>query len=238
MIVYGRNSIEEALDEGLALKDITIAKGKEEKFEGIMRKAREQGVLVKFAPYAQIERDAKTAKHMGIMAELELPPNIIDDPHAEHDWSAYDRLLALDGITDTGNLGAIVRSALLLGVDAIVLPNDSSARITPATIKASAGAIYRQKVIYLNSLNHFLLEVKEHGFFSYALVGHDATPITSMNFDGKVCLVIGSEREGIRKSVRNNCDEQVSIPTTGKLDSFNASVASAIAMWEVYRSHK
>lgn len=238
MIVYGRNSIEEALDEGLALKDITIAKGKEEKFEGIMRKAREQGVLVKFAPYAQIERDAKTAKHMGIMAELELPPNIIDDPHAEHDWSAYDRLLALDGITDTGNLGAIVRSALLLGVDAIVLPNDSSARITPATIKASAGAIYRQKVIYLNSLNRFLLEVKEHGFFSYALVGHDAAPITSMNFDGKVCLVIGSEREGIRKSVRNNCDEQVSIPTTGKLDSFNASVASAIAMWEVYRSHK
>ncbi|OHD56393.1 MAG: 23S rRNA (guanosine(2251)-2'-O)-methyltransferase RlmB [Spirochaetes bacterium GWF1_51_8] len=235
MIVYGRNSVEEALDEGVALKDITVAKGKEDKFTNIMEKARAKNVPVRFAPYVQLEREAKSSKHMGVIATLDLPPNVIDDPDFEHDWTKYSRMLALDGITDTGNLGAIARSALLLGVEAIVLPNDNSARITPATIKASAGAIYKLNVIYLNSLNRFLLEVRDAEFFTYALVGHQATPITSMKFEGKVCLVIGSEREGIRKSVRNNCDEQVTIPTTGKLDSFNASVASAIAMWEVFR---
>ena len=235
MIVYGRNSIEEALDEGIALKEIAIAKGKEDKFTNIIEKARAKGVPIRSAIYMQLEREAKSSKHQGIIATLDLPPNIIDDPDYEHDWTKYNRMLALDGITDTGNLGAIARSALLLGVEAIILPNDNSARITPATIKASAGAIYKVNIIYLNSLNRFLLELKDADFFSYALVGHEATPITSMNFEGKVCLVIGSEREGIRKSVRNNCDEQVTIPNTGKLDSFNASVASAIAMWEVFR---
>ncbi len=237
MVVYGRNSVEEALNDSIDLSSVTVEKGKEEKYLNLIRRLREKGINVKYAQTVFLNKAAQTLKHQGIIAELILPSNIIESETEFEGWDGMQSVIALDGITDTGNLGAVVRSALLMKFDAVVLPNDNSARITPQTIKASAGAVYKEKVVYINSLNQFIDEIKKQGFFVYGLAGEAETLITEIDFKGKVCLVLGSERKGIRKSVKHKCDALIKIPTTRKIDSFNASVAAAIAMWEVYRSN-
>jgi 23S rRNA (guanosine2251-2'-O)-methyltransferase len=236
LIIYGRNSVDEALIEKLELKSAVIEKGKEDKFENLIRRLIANGVKVSYAHRVALDKLAQTQKHQGIAAEITLPPSVIEDGSSISEWQEYDTILALDGITDTGNLGAIIRSALLFQCGVIVLPKDNSARITPQTIKSSAGALYKQKVVYLNSLNTFVEQVQSEDFTVYGLTGDAESPIGSMKFPQKVCLIIGSEREGIRKSLKKKCDHLVRIPTTRKVDSLNASVASAIALWEVYRN--
>ncbi len=238
MIVYGRNSVDEALIEGLKIQNVMVEKGKEEKFFNLTSRLKEKGIKVQFAPRVILDKTSQTLKHQGILAELILPENIIEDDKDFDGWDSMNAVIALDGITDTGNLGAVIRSALLMKFDAVVLPNDNSARITPQTIKASAGAIYKEKVVYINSLNRFIDKIKETGFSVYGLEGESETPITDVKFPEKVCLVVGAERKGIRKSVKQKCDMLIKIPTSRKIDSFNASVAGAIAMWEVYRNKR
>lgn len=238
MTVYGRNSIEEALAENVELTEILVDRDKADRYANLMRNAKEKGVSARFVSESDLAKASRSQKHQGIVATLRLPATVTENAGDEFDYSDYSVVLALDGITDTGNFGAIVRSALLLGAGAVVLPNDNSARITPAAIRASAGAMYRQRILYVNSLNTHIDLLHAAGFAVYALEGRNGVPIESLDIPKKVCLVIGSEREGIRKSVRKRCDETVSIPTTGRLDSLNASVAAAISLWEVFRRAK
>lgn len=235
LIIYGRNSIDEALLEGLVLNEIMVEQGKEEKFENLIRRIREKGIKLSFLPVKTIDKISGTFKHQGIIAEITTPPNVIESGVTPEDWKTYQAILALDGITDTGNLGAILRSALLFGFEAVILPNDNSARITPQTIRSSAGALYKTKILYINSLNTFIEEAKSEEFTVYGLAGESPASITGVDFPEKVCLVVGSEREGLRKSVKKNCDFLVNIPTTGKINSLNVSVAAAISMWEIFK---
>lgn len=238
MIVYGRNSVEEALNDNLEMQYIAVEIGRDGKFPHILKLAKERGIDIRHHPGLMLEKEAKTRKHQGIIAEVKMPENIVETVEEPVDWSQYHTILLLDGITDTGNLGAIIRSALLFDFGAIVLPHDNSARITPATIKASAGGVYHQPVIYVNNINTFAEELKALEFNLYALTGHTRTTFEDVDLQSHLCLVIGSERKGIRKSLRKLCDERIAIPTTGKLDSLNASVAAAVAMWEVYRNRQ
>jgi len=234
MTVYGRNSIWEAIDEGLTISKVYIQNGKKEKFEKIMKQLRDRNIPINFIGEKQLDGIARSRKHQGISAVLKLPPNIVESEkdHTEPDWKTFSRIVALDGITNTGNLGAIIRSALLLGTDAIVLPNDNSARITPEVIRASAGALYKETVVYINNLNRFLSARLEEDFEIWGLAEEGQKKIDDLTPPEKLVLVIGNERDGLRKATRKICTHLVSIPTTRKIDSLNASVAAAIAMWE------
>lgn len=235
LIVYGRNSVEEALEQGLSVAEVIIEKGKEEKFSNLARRLKEKNIKVSYANRNILDRLSETMKHQGIIADMKLPENIMEDGSGFDDWVGFDSILALDGITDTGNLGAITRSALLFGFGAIVLPKDNSARITPQTIKASAGAIYKTKVIYVNNINTLMETLKAEGFGIFGMDGDAQETVENAEFPEKLCFVIGSEREGIRRSVKKICDGLLKIPTTRRIDSLNASVAAAVAMWEVFR---
>ncbi len=235
MTVYGRNSIEEAVTEGVELIEILVDRAKSDRYANLLAEAKRKGIEVRYVADADLAKASRSQKHQGIVATLRLPANVVENATDETDYSAYTSVLALDGITDTGNFGAIVRSALLFGADAVILPNDNSARVTPAAIRASAGAIYRQPIFYVNSLNTHIDLLHAAGFTVLGLEGRGGASLGTIDLPEKVCLVVGSEREGIRKSVRKRCDELVSIPTTGKLDSLNASVAAAVGLWEIYR---
>lgn len=236
MFVYGRNSVTEAIDDGLEILRVLVDTKKEEKFLNLIRRLRDAEIEVKFAKADVIDKEAKTRNHQGIAAEIVLPKNIVENQQEPVDWSLFNGVLALDGITDTGNLGAILRSALLFGMQAVVLPMDNSARITPVTIKASAGAVYKLNIFYVPSLKNSLFEMQSLGFCIYALMGQGAENITEVDFGEKACLIIGSERDGIRKGIRRFADTQVKIPTSGKLDSLNASVSAGVALWEWARN--
>ncbi len=234
MFIYGTNSIIEALRERIELSSIYIDKTKKKKFFSIVKEAEGRGLKINYTFEKEIEKLSHSQKHQGICAEIKLPDNIIEDENNFTFTEEMKKILILDGITDTGNLGAIIRSALLLKADLIILPKDNSARITPQVIKSSAGAVYKQKILYVNNLNTTIISLKEEEYSILGFAGEGEKNITDFNTMDKIVCIIGSEHKGLRKSTKKLCDELVKIPTTGKLDSLNASVASAIAMWELF----
>ncbi|MGL4561977.1 MAG: 23S rRNA (guanosine(2251)-2'-O)-methyltransferase RlmB [Brevinema sp.] len=231
MVVYGRNSIEEAVTESLQLSQVWFDTEKADKYPGLRRMLREKNIPMTFVSAKELDKISGTQKHQGIAAKMILPDNIItEDQQYISNYDRISRVLLLDGITDTGNLGAILRSALLLGADAVLLPKDNSARITPQTIKASAGAIYKITLAYVDNLKTEIDGLKGEGFDVIALTGESKDSIYDFKSSGKTALIMGSEREGIRKGIKSLCTHKVALPSTKKLDSFNVSVAAALAM--------
>lgn len=143
--------------------------------------------------------------------------------------------LMLDGIVDPQNLGALVRTAVCAGVDAICLPKDRSAGPTPAVSRASAGALEHVEMVQITNLSNTLEVLKKAGCWIVGLDAAAGESIFSIDLTVPVSVVIGGEQKGIRPLVKKQCDYLVSIPQSGVIDSLNASVAGAVAMYEVYR---
>lgn len=145
--------------------------------------------------------------------------------------------LMLDGVTDTRNLGAIIRTANASGVEAVILPKDKSAKIDASVYKSSAGAIENIKICIEVNLSRTIEFLKDKYFMVYGLDEDAKYNIYEEKFTTNVCCVIGGEDSGIRRLVRENCDKLLKIPMAPKAHSLNASVAAAVFMYEVYRQH-
>ncbi len=145
-------------------------------------------------------------------------------------------VLLLDGITDPQNLGAILRSAEQFGADAVLLPKRRTAGLDSRVARASAGATAHLTVIESLNLAETVSTLKEHGFWVYA-ADAGGTPAPWLKFAGKIGLVMGSEGSGVRRLVRDRCDGLVSIPTLGRLDSLNVSVATGVLLYELRRRY-
>jgi 23S rRNA (guanosine2251-2'-O)-methyltransferase len=144
-------------------------------------------------------------------------------------------LIALDGIEDPHNMGAILRSAEAAGATAVLLPK-RGAVLTPAVFKTSAGAAAHIPIVKYGNLAETISRLKEEfNVFVYGLAGEGEKTIYDVKFDQPVCLVTGSEEKGMHRLVRERCDEVVKIPLAGKTDSLNASVATAVAVFEAVR---
>ena len=139
-------------------------------------------------------------------------------------------LILLDGITDPHNLGAIIRSAECVGAHGVIVPERRAVGLTPAAVKASAVA----RVVNMTRVIEML---KARNIWTYALT-MDGTDYEKVNFKGGVALVVGSEGEGISHLVLENCDQKVSLPMAGHLDSLNASVAAGVVMYRVLSSRR
>ncbi|MDM8551840.1 23S rRNA (guanosine(2251)-2'-O)-methyltransferase RlmB [Desulfobacterales bacterium HSG2] len=183
---------------------------------------------------SQLESMAGTELHQGIGAKVSPYPRakiseILD--------SAGDSpfLLLLDNIVDTHNMGALIRTALCAGVNGVIVPKDRSASPTPAVSKASAGALEHLSLVQVTNLVNTIKDLKKKGLW---IAGMDRTGETSLfdsDLTGPIAIVIGGEQKGARPLVRKHCDFLMSVPQKGLIDSLNASVAGAVAMYEVFR---
>jgi 23S rRNA (guanosine2251-2'-O)-methyltransferase len=146
-------------------------------------------------------------------------------------------IVLLDSITDPHNVGAIIRSCDQLGVDLIVIPESNSAKDTEILNRSSAGATAWIPISVVPNLVRAVQKLKEKNFWVY---GADAggEPVPEIKFPQKTVLIMGSEGDGIHRLLKEKCDTIVSIPTVGKLDSLNVSVAAGILMYEVHRQHR
>jgi 23S rRNA (guanosine2251-2'-O)-methyltransferase len=147
-------------------------------------------------------------------------------------------VVALDGVTDPHNLGAIARSAYLFGAHGLVLPRDRAAEVTPVAVKASAGATEHIPIAQVTNLARALGELKEAGLWNAALAaGPEATPLWKLDAAATpLCLVLGAEGSGIRPLVARQCDFLVAIPMEGRgVGSLNVSVAAGVALYEIAR---
>ncbi len=178
-------------------------------------------------------------KHQGVMARIK-PPATIDLQRLLRLGSQTDQplILALDSIQDPHNLGSIIRSAAAANVTGIIYPKDRSAPLSGTVAKVSVGAISRMALCPVTNLVSALQKLKKTGFWIYGAAGEAPQDMYQANFSGPTCLVIGGERKGIRPLVRQQCDFLVSIPMRGGMESLNASVATAIIIFEIIRQQR
>jgi 23S rRNA (guanosine2251-2'-O)-methyltransferase len=201
--------------------------------EALARFAQDHGARVDRLPRSELDRAARGVHHQGAIA---FAPDL--QVTALHDLALDDRSLvvALDEIQDPQNFGAIIRSAVAMSATAVLWPEHRSAPLSPATFRASAGAIEHATLCRVSSLPPALETLRERGLFVVGLDLTGPTPIERIDLATRpVALVVGAEGKGLRKTVKRTCDALASLPMPGPIGSLNASVAVAIALYECVR---
>lgn len=233
--LYGIHPVTEALrSRRRNVTAVYVADGKQgPDINRIMKMAKKKGAKLIRCDKHDIEKMARGKNHQGVAAKAE-PLKIMSLSEA----IAFDAgnknafWLGVDEISDPQNLGAIIRSAACLGVSTIVVPGHRSVSITPTVQRVSAGAAERVNIVAGGNLNQAILRLKDEGFWIYgADMGGKAAP--EVKYKLPAMLVIGSEGHGIRQKTGEHCDEIVSVPQTGGLDSLNAAAAASILMYDI-----
>jgi 23S rRNA (guanosine2251-2'-O)-methyltransferase len=185
----------------------------------------------------RLEAQARTDAPQGVVARAaELPEADLDDLAQRGPGGRAPFLVALDGVTDPGNLGALLRSAEGAGASGIVLPKHRSVHVTPAATKAAAGAIEHLPIALVGGLPAALARLRDLGVWVVGLDGSADRPLWSMTAGTEpVVLVLGAEGSGLGRLVRSRCDDVVAIPLAGRLGSLNVAAAGALACFEVAR---
>lgn len=238
MLIYGKQAVTEALQEGSAER-VFVAHGLA---PGTVRElqtlARREGVAVEAVPRIDLDRALKTTRHQGIAAELPdleyAPP---DAPFRLAETRGEKPLLVLlDGVTDPHNYGAVVRSAEVLGAHGVVTEERRSAPLSAVVAKVSAGASSYLPLVQVKNLPRYMSELKNRGVWLYGAAGEAALRPEQVDWDRPAALVIGSEGSGMRRLVRESCDDLVAIPVRGRVASLNASVAAGVLLYAVLSS--
>lgn len=236
MRIEGRNPVREALRANVRIRSIRIATGVDERdvVADIIRVAAERGIEVRRVPRAELDENAETGAHQGVMADA---PDYVYRPWQDAVALAQSRgeaplLLALDGITDPQNAGSLIRSAHTLGAHGVMLPARRAATVNATVAKASAGAVWFTVVDLVTNLERALADCKKSGLW---IVGLDGTADTEVSncpiLSEPMVLVVGSEGEGLSRLLRERADVLIRIPQRGQIDSLGASVAGGIALY-------
>lgn len=236
MLIYGLNPVLEALRAHPdRVHYIAVSRDHGGKLQRAIAEAKRCDVAVRIVNAEQIGRMAKGGVHNGIVADVSESSYADLDAILEKEETRF--VMILDGITDPQNFGAILRVADVFGVDVVVIPQHESVGLTPAAVKASAGASQWVAVAQVVNLSRTIEDLQKREFWIYgAAMGGD--PIDQVDFRGKVAIVLGSEGSGIRRNVLEHCDRTVSIPMQGHVDSLNVAAAAAVVAWEVRRQNR
>lgn len=234
-LVTGLQAVREAIRaHGDKLERVLVEDGGGPQIEAVGRFARDRGAPVTKVARSELDRAAKGARHQGAVA---YAPDLVLAP-LEAIAGALDAaslVVALDEIEDPQNFGAVIRSAVALGATAVLWPEHHSAPLSPATFRASAGAVEHAALCRVSALPNALERLREAGA---AVVGLDANAPHALHevaLEGPVVLVVGAEGKGLRKPVKRACTELARLPMSGAIDSLNASVAAGIALYEIVR---
>jgi len=229
----------EALRSGRPVDRVLVASGSTGgTLADVLALARGRGVRVETVPRSVIDAEAQTGAHQGVLAvAAPVEPIGLDELLAVPLGTAEPPFfLALDGVEDPHNLGALARSADAAGCHGMVVPRHRSAPLSAVAMKSSAGALAHLPVAEVANLTRALDRLRESGVWCVGLDGDADTALFDLELATEpVCVVVGSEGAGLHRLVREACDVVVRIPMTGHVESLNASVAGALALFEVRR---
>ncbi len=233
--IAGRNVVLEALRAGIPAKELVVAIGIDidDRIREIVDLAKEGSLPIREVPRGRLDTLTGIAHHQGI-ALIAKPFQYSSQKEIFARASDPALFIAVDEITDPRNIGAIIRSAAAFGADGILIPERRSAGITAAAWKASAGAVARIPVAQITNLVRSIEAAKERGCFIVGLEGGSDQTLETMKIaDQPLYIIVGSEGKGLSRLVREKCDLLLSIPTTSKVESLNASVAVSIALYGI-----
>lgn len=237
-VIAGIHAVREALRSGRPLDRVHLAEGRGPgRLREILELCRKAGVVVRRETRGQLDRLAPETVHQGVVAVTAAAAYA----HPEAVLEELDHpglLVALDGVQDPHNLGAIIRSAHAAGADALLIPERRAAGLTPAAAKAAAGALEYLPVVRVNNLGRALEDLKRRQFWVTGLDERGDKPFFEMDYTGPTVLVFGAEGCGLHQQVREKCDFLASIPVAGRIASLNVSVAAGIVLFEALRQRR
>jgi 23S rRNA (guanosine2251-2'-O)-methyltransferase len=235
-VVIGRNSVVESLRAAVPAVALYVAPraSADERVAEAVKLAASTGVAVLEAGAGELERLAAGGVHQGVVLRVRPYSYAHPDDFSERPGALLPLIVALDGITDPRNLGAIVRSAAAFGANGVVVPSRRSVGVTAGAWKSSAGALARLPVAKAPNLARCLESYKSQGLFVAGLDAAGTAGVREMNIaDSPLVLVVGSEGRGLSRIVAETCDLLVSIPMASSVESLNAGMAASIALYEV-----
>lgn len=237
--ICGIHAVREALESGQRpVERVHMQQGtRNPRLLELARLCRERGVPVRFELAATLDRLAKGGHHQGVVAVAGAATYARLEDILE--TSPEDALvLVLDGVQDTHNLGALIRTACAAGAHAVVLPERRAAGLTPAVVQAASGAVEHLPIVRVNNLARALDELKEHSFWIYGLDERGGKSYDEADYRGRCALVAGGEAKGLHELLKKKCDFLIRIPTPGKIATLNVSVAAGIVLFEAARQRR
>lgn len=240
MIIYGRNPVKEAYRAGKTIEKLYLPKGAPDPvLSPIYKMAKEKRTVISYVDKFTMDKLSEGGNHQGVLAQItDFDYSSVEDILALAKEKDEDLLIVLlDGITDPHNLGAIVRSAECFGAHGIVIPKHRSVGVNDTVVKVASGATEHMLIAKVTNINDTIRMLKEHNVWVYA-TDFDGKAPKLTNLTGNVAIVIGSEGEGIHKLTKELCDDTITIPEYGKINSLNASVATGIILYEAVRQRR
>ena len=238
-IVYGRHAVEAALNSDRSINRVWVTARLRyaPDFLPLINAAKLAGAVVDEVDSTRLDHITDNGRHQGIAIQVSayVYADLDELIASAKEKSTQPVIVIADGITDPQNLGSIIRTAAALGAQALVIPQRRAAGITSTVAKVAAGTLETLPIARVINLNRALEKIKEAGFWVYGTMTDSGSAIHKTKFSGAIALVIGAEGEGLSLSVQKNCDFLVSIPLEGKVESLNASVATGMALYEIFR---
>lgn len=235
--IEGRNACLEAFRAGKTIDKLFIQDGCQDgPVKSIIREAKKTDCIINFVSKERLDKMSESGKHQGVIAYaaayeystvseiMESAKNRNEDPF----------IILLDGIEDPHNLGAMIRTANLVGAHGVIIPKRRAAGLTATVVKASAGAVNYTPVAKVTNIAKTMEELKKEGLW-FVCADMGGEEMYKLNLKGPIGLVIGNEGEGVSRLVKENCDFVAGIPMKGDIDSLNASVAMGVLSYEIFR---
>jgi 23S rRNA (guanosine2251-2'-O)-methyltransferase len=240
-LLYGVNPLIESLRADRAPQEITIAEGaRDARLHDLIELARAKHVPIKYAPRAQLDREAGNTHHQGVIARI-APAAYSDADHlieligSKVGTSNEPLALVLDGIEDPRNLGAILRTAECAGASGVFIPERRAAGLNETVAKTSAGAVEHLPIARVTNLSVLIRQLKERNLWVVGTSADASVDYTDWDWTRASALVLGAEGSGLHRLVREHCDALVKIPVRGKIESLNVSVAAGVILYEALR---
>ena len=230
-LIVGHHAIEEALKAEQAIDRILMAQNKKKTpaIRNVLNLARKKGVKVQIQSTQQLENNYPEAEQSGIIALIQVVPLLeIKDINTEDD----PFILIVDHIEDPYNFGAMLRSAEIFGVSAVIFPKDRNCQLTPGVIKVASGATSHLKLIRVTNIAKSIPTLKEMGYWIYGADANKGENLHEAKLHYPAAVVAGNEAKGISRLVSKACDAQLKIPSIGKTESLNVSVAMGIIFYQ------
>ena len=235
--IEGRNAVTEAFRAGKTIDRLYVLDGcVDGPVLTIKRMAAKAGTPIKYLSRQRLDQMSETGKHQGVIAIVAAYHyGTLDDLFRRAEEKKVDPFfIILDNIEDPHNLGAIIRTANVVGAQGVIIPKDRAVGLTATVAKASAGAINFTPVVKVTNIAKTIEELKKRGMW-FVCADMDGTPMTKLNLAGPIGMVVGAEGNGVSRLVKEKCDIIASIPQQGEINSLNASVAAGVLAYEILR---
>ncbi|MDR1138775.1 MAG: 23S rRNA (guanosine(2251)-2'-O)-methyltransferase RlmB [Clostridiales bacterium] len=239
MKIEGKNAVYEAINAGTTIDRLIVQKGlTDHSSQRVIDAAKSRAIKIFFRDKDHLDRESATGRHQGFVAEVtDYKYTDLDDMIARTKGKQDALIILLDGIEDPHNMGSIIRVAECVGADGVIIPKHRTASVNETVIKVSAGAASHVQISKVTNINDCIKTLKDAGYWIYAAETGGANVYQS-KLNGKIALVVGGEGNGVKQLTRKLCDDVLTIPMRGQLNSLNASVACGIVAFEILRQNQ